>query len=98
MLLKMGGTIGDNTCIAVQCYIIDMDHGIKKSNLIRKQENTVSPVFIGNDVWIAADITVLKGTVINDGAVIGAKSMVKGEIESFSVCVGVPATKIKIRN
>ena len=48
---KGGGVkIGSNTMIAGQCYIIDMDHGIKADELIRNQINTVSPIIIGEDV------------------------------------------------
>lgn len=96
---KHGGgvRIGKDTMIAAQCYIIDSDHGIKSETPIRKQENTVAPVIIGNDCWLAANVTVLKGSVIGDGAVIGAKSLVKSRIEANSVCVGIPAKKIKMR-
>ena len=48
--------IWNSTSIAVQCYIIDMDHGIHAGKLIRDQENTVSPVQIGEDVWIVAGV------------------------------------------
>ena len=54
-------------------------------------------IYIGNDVWIAENCTILKGSIINDGAVIGAKSLVNGEINSFGVAVGVPAKVIKYR-
>jgi len=92
-----GVTIGNNTSIAAQCYIIDMDHGIKKNTLIRDQSNQVLPVYIGNDVWIAANATVLKGSSIRDGAVIGAKALVKGEIPENAIAVGIPATVKKYR-
>ncbi len=96
---KNGGgvTIGDNTMIAAQCYIIDTDHGIKADTLMAKQSNTILPVVIGSDVWVAANVTVLKGSVIKDGAVIGAKALVKGVIPENSVAVGIPAKIIKYR-
>ncbi len=89
-----GVTIDDNTVIAAQCYIIDCDHGIKKDVLISRQENSVEAVHIGEDVWIAAGCKILKGSKINDGAVIGAASLVKGEIPENAVAVGIPA-KVK---
>lgn len=95
---KCGGVfIGDNTMIAAQCYISDTDHGIKSGKLIRNQVNTVKPVFIGDDVWIAAGCKILKGSIIKNGAVIGAQSLVKGEIPSNAVMVGIPAKVIKYR-
>lgn len=92
-----GVRIGSNTAIAGQCYIIDMDHGMNVASLIREQENEVSPVEIGNDCWLGANVTVLKGTVIHDGAVVGAKALVNGELPPFSINVGIPAVTIKYR-
>lgn len=83
--------------IAAQCYIIDTDHGIHSGELIRNQKNTSAPVFIGEDVWIAAGCKILKGSYIEDGAIIGAMSLVKGRIESNSINIGIPAKKIKER-
>lgn len=92
-----GVYIGDNTQIAAQCYIIDMDHGTDKGTLIQNQENNSKSINIGNDVWIAANCTILKGSNISDGAIIGAKSLVKGNIEENSIVVGIPAKHIKNR-
>lgn len=92
-----GVKIGNNTMIAGQAYIIDADHGIKKGKLIRNQDNTVAPICIGNDVWIAAGCKVLKGSVIHDGAVIGANSVVKGDITENAIAVGSPARVKKYR-
>ena len=93
---KAGGgvSIGNNTIIAGQCYIIDMDHGLKDGELIQKQENTVEAVEIGEDCWLAAGCKILKGSKIGNGAVIGAASVVKGEIPKNAIAVGIPA-KIK---
>lgn len=96
---KSGGgvDIGNNTLIAAQSYIIDTDHCIRRNELIRNQANTVSPIVIGSDVWLAANVTVLRGGKIGNGAVIGAKALVKGEIPENAVAVGVPAKVLKYR-
>ena len=95
---KKGGVyIDDDTQIAAQCYIIDMDHGMKKGTLIRKQPNNTEKIIIGKDVWVAANCTILKGSQINDGAVIGAKSLVKGNVQENAIMIGIPAKKMKYR-
>lgn len=96
---KNGGgiTIGRDTSIAAQSYVIDCDHGINLNELIRTQKNTVQPITIGNDVWIAAGCKVLKGSNIGDGAVIGAQSVVKGQIPENAIAVGIPANVLKYR-
>lgn len=96
---KNGGGIyiGDGTIIAGQCYIIDMDHGIKKSIPISKQINTVDKIEIGTDVWVGAGCKILKGSVIHDGAIIGAMALVKGEIAANGIAIGNPARIVKYR-
>lgn len=83
--------------IAANCYLIDADHGIEKGMLMREQSNKVSPIIIGDDVWIAANSIILKGSNIKSGAVVGAKSFVKGNVEENACVVGVPATLLKYR-
>ena len=92
---KSGGIfIGDDTIIAAQGYIVDMNHGIEENSLIRKQPCIAEKVVIGKDVWLGANVTVLKGCIIGDGAVIGAKSLVNKNVECNTIAVGIP---IKIR-
>ena len=93
-----GVSIGCNSMIAAQCYIIDMDYGTHKDDLIRNQNNTVKAISIGEDVWIAAGCKILKGSQIGDGAVIGAQSVVKGEIPENAIVVGIPAKVKKYRS
>lgn len=90
-------SIGNDVNIAAQSYIIDMDHGMDKSKKIYEQKDTSAPIFIGNDVWIAANCTILKGSEIHDGAIIGAKALVNGEIDAYGIAVGIPAKVIKYR-
>ncbi len=97
-LSEQGITIGDNSIFGGRCYIIDCDHSFYLDSTIRSQPQTVSPIYIGSDVWLASDVTVLRGSKINDGAVIGAKSLVKGEVPPNSISVGVPSKVIKYRS
>lgn len=92
--------IGDNTTIAGQCYIIDSNHSTKAGKLIRNQQDEVAKngIYIGNDVWIAAQCSILKGANIGNGAVIGAQSLVNTDIPENSIAVGTPAKVIKYRN
>ena len=97
---KSGGvSIGANTLVAAQCYIIDCNHGIQKDKLIREQMNDVEKVIIGEDCWLGTDVTVLKGSQIGNGAVIGAKAVVWGgsPIPDNAVAMGIPAVTTKYR-
>ena len=48
------------------------------------------PIIIGNNVFIGINTTILPGTKVGDNVVIGAGSLVKGELKSNSVYAGVP--------
>ncbi|MBM7551667.1 CatB-related O-acetyltransferase [Thalassobacillus pellis] len=52
---------------------------------------------IGNDVWIGANSTILRGANIADGAVVGANSVVTESVPPYAVVVGNPAKIIKFR-
>jgi acetyltransferase-like isoleucine patch superfamily enzyme len=53
------------------------------------------PVTIGDGSWIGYGSVVLPGASIGDHVVIGANSVVTGEIPSYSVAVGSPAKVIR---
>jgi acetyltransferase-like isoleucine patch superfamily enzyme len=86
--------IGDDCLIAPFVYIVDSDHGIKRDMKVNSQKNLAKPIMIGNDVWLASNVTILKGVTIGDGAVIAANSVVNEDVPSFSICAGSPAKKI----
>lgn len=56
-----------------------------------------SPVKIGNDVWIGANVVIKNGVTIHDGAIIGAGSFVNKDIPPFAIAVGSPAKVLKHR-
>jgi len=55
------------------------------------------PAVIGNDVWCGANVVILQGVKIGDGAVIGANAVVTSDIPDYAIAVGVPAKVIKYR-
>ncbi len=49
------------------------------------------PVIIEDDVWLGVNVTVLKGVRIGAGSIVGAGSVVAGDIPAGMVAVGAPA-------
>jgi acetyltransferase-like isoleucine patch superfamily enzyme len=91
--------IGNDCLIGDSVHIYDQDHDFSDLDaLIRKQGYTTKPVKIGNNVWIGAKATILKGVKIGDGAIIGANSLVTKDIPPNAIVVGNPANIIKIRS
>lgn len=96
---KNGGvSIGKNVNCAAFVYIIDSDHGTALGTPMNLQPMVSSKVVIGDDVWIGANVTILKGAKIEDGCVIAACSCVTKSFDKNSVIGGVPAKKIKTRS
>lgn len=54
-------------------------------------------VYIGNDVWIGCDVTLLGGIQIGDGAIIAAGAVVSHDVEPYTIVGGVPAKPIRNR-
>jgi maltose O-acetyltransferase len=91
-------TIGDNVLIGPKTVIWGRDHGIKKNMIMNQQGHTDAPIVIGNDVWIGANVTILKGITIADGAIVGAGSVVTKDVPEYAIVVGNPARVVKYRS
>jgi acetyltransferase-like isoleucine patch superfamily enzyme len=91
--------IGHDCLIGELVSIRDHDHASTGTGVpMRLQGHAVARVRIGNDVWLGAKVTVLKGVTIGDGAIVGANAVVTSDIPSGAVAVGIPARVIKIRS
>lgn len=52
---------------------------------------------IGNDVWLGANVVVLRGVTIGDGCIVAANAVVTKDIEPYSIAGGIPAKVIRPR-
>jgi acetyltransferase-like isoleucine patch superfamily enzyme len=89
--------IGDDTLIAAGVKIIDHDHGIEIGQPMRLQESVCAGVEIASDVWIGANVVVLKGVQVGRGSVIAAGAVVTKSVPPMEVWGGVPAKRIGSR-
>jgi acetyltransferase-like isoleucine patch superfamily enzyme len=81
--------IGANTLISWDCCIIDRDY-----HKLDGEEN-ISPIIIGENVWIGCRALILKGVTIGDGAVVAAGAVVTKDVPANCVVAGNPAKIIK---
>jgi len=58
---------------------------------------TTAPIVIGDGAWIAADVYIAPGATIGEGAVVGVRSSVYKDVESWAIVAGNPARFIKKR-
>lgn len=93
-----GVSIGNDIGIGANTYIIDCDHGIVVSNMpMMDQPHKTGPIKIANNVWIACNCVVLRNTVLEEGVVVAAGSVIKGQTKANSIYTGVPARFTKER-
>ena len=73
-------------------YITDQNHGYDDlTRPISVQVMPERPVRIGDGSWLGHGTVVLPGATIGRHVVIGANSVVRGEIPDFCVAAGNPA-------
>lgn len=84
--------IEDDVVIAAYSSLIDSDHtyAAGRPNIMANPTVT-APIHVGRGTWIAERVAVLRGARIGRCCIIGANSVVRGEIPDFSIAVGAPA-------
>lgn len=92
-----GLKIGKGVAIASNCTFSPVNHEYKKKNTpIREQgfQKSKGGIFIEDDVWIGAGCIILDGSILRKGCVIGAMSLVRGEVASYSIQAGSPLKQL----
>lgn len=89
---QAGIEIGDNVLIGHSVIIATLNHDFDIEN---RSSMTAKKVKIGNNVWIGSGSIILPGVTINDGAIIGAGSVVTRDVPENVIVAGNPAKVIK---
>lgn len=99
--ISYGVTIGppehDYRKTTAHPFIYDPFFGISTDENCLRNDKFDKSIEIGNDVWIGANATILRGVHIGDGAVIGANALVNKDVPPYAIVVGCPAQVIKYR-
>lgn len=88
-----GITIGNNVAIAASVVFAPVNHQYKDKNILIKDQGFVASkggIVIEDDVWIGSGCVILDGAIVRTGAVIGAMSLVRGEVAAYSIQSGNP--------
>ncbi len=75
--------IGDNCIFGPNTCVYDHDHRFGFEGVMPGYKT--SPIIIGENCWVGANATILRGTTIGDGCIIGAGTVVKGNIPAHSI-------------
>lgn len=98
--------IGNNVLMASKIFISDHNHGLYRGEHqahpdIPPAERRLTDdqqVIIGDNVWLGEFVSILPGSNIGAGAIIGANSVVSGVIPPETIAVGTPAKPVKFFN
>jgi acetyltransferase-like isoleucine patch superfamily enzyme len=88
-------TIGDYSFLAHEVVLTD-SHWTAPQNLAGRatamSKNSVSGgnIDIGRNVWIGTQVVVVGRLRIGEGAIVGAGTIVTGDVPPYSLCVGNP--------
>lgn len=90
--------IGSGAQIASCCAFYPYSHGTKYGIPMQEQPLvSKGGIVVGDDVWLGYGVVVLDGTKIGNGTIIGAGSVVRGDIPDNCFAAGVPAKVLKFR-
>jgi acetyltransferase-like isoleucine patch superfamily enzyme len=88
--------IGDDVFTGPYVYITDQNHGYADPDVpIGRQWPANAPVSIGAGSWLGAGAIVLPGSCIGRHVVVGAGSVVRGQVPDHCVVAGVPARIVR---
>jgi abequosyltransferase len=84
--------IEDDVIIGAFSSVIDSDHTFAEGNPnVMHNSIVTAPVRIGRGTWLAERVAVLRGASIGRCCIVGANSVVRGELPDFAIAVGAPA-------
>lgn len=93
-----GIEIGNDVLIGHGVSILSNSHNFDETGVpINMQGESFGKIVIGNNVWIGAKATILKGVTIGDNAIIGAHALVNKDVKKNEIVGGVPIRTIRMR-
>lgn len=90
-------TLGKNCMLSENIEIRATDSHSILDSYTNKRINYEKPIILGEHVWLGTGVTLLKGTEIADGCIVGACSLLAGKKydENNSIIVGNPGKVVK---
>ncbi|WP_051249604.1 acyltransferase [Maridesulfovibrio zosterae] len=89
--------IGRQCIIGPRASINANEHVFRRNTPVRSSGFDHEPIYIEDDCWLAANVTVMKGVTLSKGSIVGAGAVVTKSTEPYSINVGIPAKKVSER-
>ena len=96
---RKGLKIGDDALIGSGSKIITSTHIFDRRDItIREQGLRFDKVELGCDIWLGFNVTILSGSTIADGCIVGSNSLVNSKfMQPCMIIAGTPAKVLKDR-
>ena len=91
--------IGNHVTISGNVFISNMNHSYERIDVHSyEQEHVAKETYIGDYCFIGYGAVILPGSKLGKNVIVGANSVVHGEVPDYSVVAGNPARVIKRYN
>ena len=97
IIIKEHVITGPNLTIITGDHKYMVEKWINEVGVEDKDTENDMDVFIERDVWIGANVTILKGVRIGESAIVAAGALVIHDIPPFSIVAGIPAKVKKMK-
>lgn len=102
VMIAWGVTLMDHNAHSFDYQERQKDITNNKNQLLKNKKNEEkdwsvvksAPIRICDNAWIGFDATILKGVTVGEGAIVGAKSVVREDVKPWTVVAGNPAIKV----
>ena len=90
--------------VLMDSYRVAIDPMARRQALVRAASYTprrvdgdaeARPIHVGRSAWIGFDSCILPGVSIGEGAIVGARSVVREDVEPFTIVAGNPARVVR---
>ncbi len=96
LVARVGIEVGDDVTMAPGVYVTDHNHAYDDPDVpVARQWPRAEPVVIGPGCWLGTGAVVLPGTRLGRNVVVGANSVVRGDVPDHAVVAGVPARVVR---
>lgn len=94
-----GFYLGNYSGLGFRCTVLTVNHQYAGADSIPYGKRLiVQPVHIEDCVWVGANVLILPGVKIGEGAIVGAGSVVAGDVPPLTIVMGNPARKVGSRD
>ena len=89
--------IGENVVLSKNVLILNHDYSITcglrsiGKKVVDNEAYWLRDIYIGNNVFVGANVSILPGTTIGDNCIVGTGAVIKGIIPENSKVIGNPA-------